>query len=106
MPRSGAARAIPGRINLKVGKLVMLASRGRSHQRSGRRRPRSIGYYVRLMMAFKTRGAKARETKTRPLSHNLELGLPPWQRRLFRQPDEPTLVKPDEHARLQGQKLS
>ena len=35
-----------------------------------------------------------------------ELGLPPRQRRLFGQPDEPTLVKPDEHARLQGQKLS
>ena len=61
MPRSGAARAIFGRIKSKVGKLATLASRGRSHERSGRRRPPGIDYYVRLMMAFKTRGASASE---------------------------------------------
>jgi len=106
VPRSGAARAIFGRIISKVGKLATPASRGRSHDRSGWRRPPSIDYYVRLMMAFKTRGASVRDENPNHFLTTWELGLPPRQRRLFGQPDEPTLVKPDEHARLQGQKLS
>ena len=63
-----------------------------------------------LLRAINSGVENTRESLRKPesLSHklNLGLGLPPRQRRLFGQPDEPTLVKPDEHARLQGQKLS
>ena len=47
VPRSGAARAVSGRIHSKAGKLATLASGGRSHERSGRRRPSNIGCHVR-----------------------------------------------------------